>query len=392
MTNEPASPCSTCFAPAERDGPVLLRRQRSAFLHDRLASAMLEAFPDMAMVLNGRRQIVAANQRMLSAVGAEDSDRLLGLRPGEAVGCLHADDMPGGCGTGPYCMTCGAVNAVVECLQTRLPVSRDCRLLTHGARDGGAVDVRVHAVHVCVNAEDLVLVALRDISAEQRRRVLERVFFHDLLNTAGGIRSIADLLVDSQLDPASDAECRQDLRQLSEQIVEEIASQRELLAAESGDLRPQATETSSRDAIDAVVSVYRNHAVAHNRCVAVGSVRDSALWTDATLLRRVLGNLVKNALEAVPQGATVTLSAEDGPGGVTFRVHNPGVMPMEVQRQVFQRSFSTKADAGRGIGTYSVRLLAERYLGGAVGFESVEPLGTTFYVALPRRMPERTAA
>ena len=106
----------------------------------------------------------------------------------------------------------------------------------------------------------------------------------------------------------------------------------------------------------------------------------------------MLGNLVKNALEAVPQGAQVTLSAHSSPEGVTFRVHNPGVMPAEVQRQVFQRSFSTKADSGRGIGTYSVRLLTERYLGGRVGFVSEEPHGTTFHVTLPWRIPEEASS
>jgi hypothetical protein len=59
-------------------------------------------------------------------------------------------------------------------------------------------------------------------------------------------------------------------------------------------------------------------------------------------------------------------------------------MPREVQLQIFQRSFSTKADRGRGIGTYSVKLFVERYLKGTVGFVSAEPGGTTFSVTLPR--------
>jgi signal transduction histidine kinase len=45
---------------------------------------------------------------------------------------------------------------------------------------------------------------------------------------------------------------------------------------------------------------------------------------------------------------------------------------------VFQRSFSTKG-TGRGLGTYSIKLLTERYLGGRVWFESAEGHGTTFH-------------
>ena len=70
-------------------------------------------------------------------------------------------------------------------------------------------------------------------------------------------------------------------------------------------------------------------------------------------------------------------------------VHNDTTMPEDVQRQLFQRSFTTKGGLGRGIGTYSVRLFVERYLGGRVHFVSCEPEGTTFTVTLPR---ERSSA
>ena len=69
----------------------------------------------------------------------------------------------------------------------------------------------------------------------------------------------------------------------------------------------------------------------------------------------------------------------------TFTVHNPEVMPKEVQLQVFQRSFSTKGEAGRGIGTYSMKLFGERYLGGKVAFVSSSSEGTTFRLALLKK-------
>ncbi len=106
--------------------------------------------------------------------------------------------------------------------------------------------------------------------------------------------------------------------------------------------------------------------------------------TDARLLRRVLGNMLKNALEAVPPGATVTLGCECSAERVRLSVGNPGAMPSKVQQQVFERSFSTKAERGRGIGTYSMKLLGERYLGGKVSFTSNEAEGTKFFLELPK--------
>jgi signal transduction histidine kinase len=106
------------------------------------------------------------------------------------------------------------------------------------------------------------------------------------------------------------------------------------------------------------------------------------LSTDPTLLRRVMGNLLKNALEATEPGQTVTVGCSPALAGVELRVHNPGVMPPEVQLQVFHRSFSTKGP-GRGLGSYSVRLLGERYLQGRVSFTSTPGSGTTFRLWLP---------
>jgi hypothetical protein len=105
--------------------------------------------------------------------------------------------------------------------------------------------------------------------------------------------------------------------------------------------------------------------------------------TDRALLRRVLGNLLKNALEAVQPGDQVRMDAVPTVQGVAYHVYNPGFIAPEIQMQIFQRSFSTKGEAGRGIGTHSVKLLTESYLGGKVSFVSTEEEGTTFTVTLP---------
>jgi sensor histidine kinase regulating citrate/malate metabolism len=55
-------------------------------------------------------------------------------------------------------------------------------------------------------------------------------------------------------------------------------------------------------------------------------------------------------------------------------------MPLEVRHQVFRRYFSTKAASGRGIGTWSVKLLTERYLGGTVSFRCQD--GNTIFEAV----------
>ena len=114
--------------------------------------------------------------------------------------------------------------------------------------------------------------------------------------------------------------------------------------------------------------------------------------TDPTLLGRVVGNLIKNALEASRAGGTVAIRAENLSSQTVISVHNFGVIPREVQLQLFQRSFSTKGGQGRGVGTYSVRLFTEQYLGGEVKFESTDEVGTSFTLVVPNRLPRSAEA
>jgi signal transduction histidine kinase len=106
--------------------------------------------------------------------------------------------------------------------------------------------------------------------------------------------------------------------------------------------------------------------------------------TDKALLLRVLTNLMLNALEASSAGGTVRLAMAIGASTARFSVWNDGAIPAVVVPRVFQRFFSTKGGHSRGHGTFAVKLLVERYLGGEVGFSTSAAEGTTFWVELPR--------
>jgi signal transduction histidine kinase len=98
-------------------------------------------------------------------------------------------------------------------------------------------------------------------------------------------------------------------------------------------------------------------------------------------LLRVLINIVKNALEATPPHGRIRLWCEREESSITFKVWNVGEMPPEVALRVFQRYFSTK-DQGRGLGTYSIKLIGEQYLKGSVDFTTSSE-GTVFSFRLP---------
>lgn len=380
----------SAFAPASRADEATIRRQRTEFMAEPIASTMLEAMPGPAMVLNPQRQIVAVNAELTALVGVDGVERLLGERPGEMVGCVHSKERRGGCGTSESCATCGAVNAILEAQRTRGRAVKECRIVTEGAGGGGALDFRVFAHHVQFGFERFVILGLTDISGEKRRQVLERTFFHDLVNEVGGLYGLAEILADEGVDPEVANECRLDILRLSGSVLDEIQAHRQMLAAERGTLAVRREPIAARGMLEEVVHAYRHHPVAEGRTLALAPGADTRIESDPALVRRVLGNLLKNAIEATPSGGTITVGCEPGEGTVTFVTHNPGVMPRDVQLQVFQRSFSTKGGEGRGIGTYSVKLFSERFLGGRVGFTSDAERGTEFRVTLPI-VPAETA-
>ncbi|MDZ7633173.1 MAG: HAMP domain-containing sensor histidine kinase [Bacteroidales bacterium] len=105
------------------------------------------------------------------------------------------------------------------------------------------------------------------------------------------------------------------------------------------------------------------------------------MFSDPLLLRRIVGNMTKNALEASKSGQKVTLSCREEGVKTLFSVHNEDYIEPEAQLKLFRRSFSTKG-SGRGIGTYSMKLLGEKYLHGKVWFTSSPDEGTTFYISV----------
>jgi signal transduction histidine kinase len=371
-------PLPTYFLPAELASQETVQRQSRHFVDAPLAFALLNAVPNIVLVLNQQRQIVFSNRVLLDVLGTYGEEAILGLRPGEALDCVHAREPGCGCGTTEFCRTCGAAQAILSGLHGQ-QAAHECRIVQ---RDGTALDLRVCVTPLSENGESFLVFAAEDISHEKRRQVLERLFFHDILNLAGVIMGYAELLSDPR-HPDQVVQITQTLAEASHRLVEELEAQRELSAAENGDLVVRPSALRSLDLLHSVRALYNAHEVARGRRIAVaGQAHDVSITSDQVLLERVLANMVKNALEACAPGQAVTLSCRADDQHVSFEVHNPTFMPREVQLQIFQRSFSTKG-SGRGLGTYSMKLLSERYLRGRVAFATSPEHGTTFSATYP---------
>ena len=374
-------PPTTYFAPAGRAPADALNDQNSALMQAEFVATLLDSMPVLAMILNEQRQIVAVNKLLMETFGITDPAALIGLRPGEALGCIHFSHGPDGCGTAHSCSVCGAVKAIMESLEGDCQVTGECHVMLKN-NGGTALDLEATASPLNVADKHFTVFALKDISSEKRKQVMERTFFHDIINTAGGIYGLACVLVEPEhISREKETEYKGLMVTLSGNLIEEIKYQRNLIAAERGEYVPKLETVDLNDLLSEVCELYRHHEHTQEREIVFEPGKACPMFTDPPALRRIVGNMVLNAIEAISKNEIVHVGYHFAAGKLRIEVSNPGEMAAETQLKVFKRSFSGKAKTGRGLGTYSMKLFGERYLGGNVGFTCTGGR-TTFFIEL----------
>jgi nitrogen-specific signal transduction histidine kinase len=373
------------FAPAERIPKKELNGFYEELANDQMLKLIMDAMPDVATILSPERQIIYANKALLGLISGSSPDDYLGDRPGELLSCIHATETIGGCGTTASCRFCGAVNAIIECQRTGKQVQNECRI--SALVDGNPVsfDLLVTTTPFPFNNKQYIVFTVKDISDQKRKKTLEKMFFHDVLNTASGLNGILYVMKESE-----DRELIRELTDYAEKastdLIEDILSQRSLVAAENGELILSNSNFQINAMMSDVASNMRHHKTAGGKIIAVEPFHGfHTMFSDVHLIKRILTNLVKNALEASFNSDTITICAKELGNNIEFSVHNPGIIPDAVRQQIFQRSFSTKG-VDRGLGLYSIKLLTTSYLKGEVFFSSEDYGGTTFTVSIPANM------
>jgi signal transduction histidine kinase len=107
-----------------------------------------------------------------------------------------------------------------------------------------------------------------------------------------------------------------------------------------------------------------------------------SLLVDPFRIRRVFLNILKNALDVMPDGGKLTLTSQQNGGMVriSFSDTGPGI-PLEMQEKLFQPLFTTKAK-GMGFGLAICQRIVEAH-SGAISFQTALGQGTTFFIDLP---------
>jgi signal transduction histidine kinase len=115
-------------------------------------------------------------------------------------------------------------------------------------------------------------------------------------------------------------------------------------------------------------------------------IGDAPLTGDADLLRRMLLNLLQNAVQHTPHGGAVSVAASAGGGRITIRVRDEGAGIAEGDRvRIFDRFVQLDAarrSQGAGLGLPIARWIAQAH-GGTLDLESSGPSGSVFVIVVP---------
>jgi signal transduction histidine kinase len=212
---------------------------------------------------------------------------------------------------------------------------------------------------------------------------------HDLRNPLQGLQYIVDLqkLRFERVPPEErGANDWKNEEGLFDRISEQVFYMDKIVADLQDYARPIAPELE-KVAISTLINDVRASLPRTDHVKIISDVSDLVMTVDPHLVHRVFANLILNAIQAMPDGGTLTISASRFDNSVAINVHDTGVgIPEEMKDKLFLPLCTGKAK-GTGLGLAVVKRVIDAH-GGTITFESVEGEGTTFTVTLPAKVNE----
>ena len=211
---------------------------------------------------------------------------------------------------------------------------------------------------------------------------------HDIRNPLQAI--VSELyLAKTELDGVASEEVRKNLAESIVNIENEVDYINKIvqdLQDYAKPLKPVAKVTNIRGIIDEILT--KNHLPENVKVSRRISEQANQFVSDPDLLKRIIANLISNAVQAMPKGGKLSVDANIKAGDLFLSVEDTGVgVPEEARSKLFTPLFTTKSK-GQGFGLSVVKRMTEA-LGGTVTFESEVGEGTKFIVRLPHREIER---
>jgi two-component system phosphate regulon sensor histidine kinase PhoR len=246
------------------------------------------------------------------------------------------------------------------------------------------------------------VLTFHDITERRRLERIRRDFVanasHELRTPLTSIRGFVEALEDGAVaEPETAARFLGKIRVHADRMAALVEDLLELSRLEAGERPLHLEDTDPAEVAEDVAASFREQA--SRKGLEIARLEESApvVRTDADRLRRILENLVDNAVKYTPSGGRVQIVSRKGPDGAAVlevRDDGPGIPPEHLPR-IFERFYRvdkarSRELGGTGLGLSIVRHLAEG-MGAAVSVESEPGRGTSFSITVPSTPDEGAA-
>lgn len=256
--------------------------------------------------------------------------------------------------------------------------------------DGKLLSVEIQFSRGRWEGSDAVFAIARDLterkSAEQMRDDVERAMRHDLKSPLTNLISIPEVMLSMPNVPEDQKDWWRSVLNNARRMLDMINSSLDIYKLETGTYRVRAERIDLAPALTHMATEMEPLTRLQDLKLELNLPPQEApiaVHTDKILLIRMLGNLLRNAVEASARSGKVKISLalrEDGQAQVTL--HNSGAIPEQMRGKIFQKYASFGKMTGTGLGTYSAKLIADA-IGAEIIFETSEEKGTDMKVSLP---------
>ena len=258
--------------------------------------------------------------------------------------------------------------------------------------DGSEIPVEIHAKRILAGDTELIQWIERDLSEraalEEMRDDLIAMIFHDLRSPLGNIISSLDVMGVSI--PREDESVHSVLRiavRSAGRLSRLVDSLLDLRRLEAGHSVVQKTEASITSII--AEAAEQVHPIAEAKNILLRFDLPSQLPTvqmDADMIRRVIINLMENAVKYTPGAGKIRVSASIAAQDIVVRIADTGPgIPLEEQSRVFEKFARVQregAPKGLGLGLAFCKLAVEAH-GGRIWASGQPEQGSVFSFALP---------
>jgi hypothetical protein len=372
----------TFYASPERATALELEKEIANVSRHPVINHLLESVNGIFAVCNKHRQIITVNEGFKKIVGPEKISQVVGLRPGEALNCIHARKNESGCGTGKICRSCGAAIAMVLSQKNNRPIEENCAVTVNSFKEPQNYFFRFKSSPVKIKDRDFLLLTLQDRTKLQELKAIEKIFYHDMTNVASAIAGLSEFGKLCELNEIP--QVLDTISNNSKRLINEIRLQRLLSRQMPENYEAEKRAISLKEILNDSVDLLAGHNATNGKKLRKSQkIPDIVVYSDAFLLTKVLQNMLINAFEATDPGRAVRFWVDYENNFVTFNVWNHKEIPEKMRLRIFQRNYTTKEGEGHGQGTYAMKVFGENFLGGRVEFETSDKSGTVFRFILP---------